>query len=695
VTRRSGSTPRRARRAASPRAADQDERWRRFVASARRGAPRPFAEHWTAFQEIYARRRPADGPPLVWRPGPEEAARSNLGRFMAARGLRDFAALHAWSAQRRDEFWGRALDRLGIVFARRPDAILDASRGAEDPVWLPGARLCAVDSCFRAPAGRIAVIAGAEGTAALRTTTYGALKRLVDRVAGGLRARGFRPGDALALYMPMTLECVAAYLGAVRAGCRVVSVADSFSPAELGRRCAIGGASAVVTVERTLRAGRTIDLYAKVRAAGVPRAIVVAAPHPPAAGGAGAGGGEGPAGTAGLRGGDLSWTDLLAAEASSPPEPRDPYDITNVLFSSGTTAEPKAIPWTHLTPLKCAMDGLFHQDIRPGDVVAWPTNIGWMMGPWLIYAALVNRAAMALYEGAPQSPGFARFVRDAGVTILGVVPSLVRAWREGGVVGGRDWPGVRVLSSTGEPSSREDYLWLMSLTGYRAPVVEYLGGTEIGGGHITGTVVQPASPATFTTPALGLDFAILDADGRPIGEGETGELYLIPPSIGLSQRLLNRDHHEVYYAGCPRGPRGETLRRHGDLFTRLGGGFFKAQGRADDTMNLGGIKVSSLELERVIDAHPRVYESAAVAVQPGGEGAERLVVFAVAPGRPDRPALMRELQAAIARDLNPLFRIHDLVLVEALPRTASNKLMRRELRAGYADGGPAGPEPGR
>ena len=144
--------------------------------------------------------------------------------------------------------------------------------------------------------------------------------------------------------------------------------------------------------------------------------------------------------------------------------------------------------------------------------------------------------------------------------------------------------------------------------------------------------------------------------------------------------------HEVYYEGCPRGPDGEILRRHGDLFTRLHGGFFKAQGRADDTMNLGGIKVSSLEIERILDAHPLVYESAAVAVQPGGEGAERLVVFAVAKGNPDRAALARELQAMISRGLNPLFRIHDLVLVEALPRTASNKLMRRELRASHAGG---------
>jgi len=176
---------------------------------------------------------------------------------------------------------------------------------------------------------------------------------------------------------------------------------------------------------------------------------------------------------------------------------------------------------------------------------------------------------------------------------------------------------------------------------------------------------------------------ILDDAGDPVADGEEGEVFLVPPSIGLSQTLLNRDHDEVYHAGCPAGPRGETLRRHGDQLARLPGGFFRAQGRADDTMNLGGIKVSSLELERVVDHHPAIVESAAIAVQTGGEGAEQLVVFAVVRAGADRDELLVDLRRRIAVELNPLFKLHDLVLVDSLPRTASNKLMRRELRARY------------
>ncbi len=661
----------------APDAARQDERWAMWVRTLRKGPPRPFEQHLEAFRTIFAGRAAAAGPPRVWRPSRAAARRSNLGRFMAEHRFRDYRACHARSASHRAEFWGRAIDRIGIVFDRPPDAILDPSADPENPRWLPGARLSIVDSCFRAPGESPAVIAGREGDDRLSVTSRSDLENLVNRVAAGLRARGFTRGDGVALYMPMTLECVAAYLGVIRAGCRAVSVADSFSPDELATRCRLGGAETVLTIERYERAGRSIDLYGKVLRAGVARAVVIPAGDP-------AGRGE-----SRLRDADLWWRDLLADSPAFRCEPCDPEDVTNVLFSSGTTGEPKAIPWTHLTPIKCAADGYFHHDIRPGDVVAWPTNIGWMMGPWLIYASLINGAAMALYEGAPTGPGFARFVAGAGVTMLGVIPSLVRAWRDGDAVAERAWEKVRVFSSTGEPSNREDYLWLMSRAGYRAPVIEYLGGTEIGGGHITGTVVQPASPATFTTPALGIDFVILDEAGREVPERETGELYLIPPSIGLSTRLLNKDHHEVYYDGCPAGPNGQLLRRHGDQVARLPGGFFRAQGRSDDTMNLGGIKVSSLELERVVDSHPAVYESAAVAVQPEGEGAERLVLFVVPAGNAavDRERLAAELKTTIAERLNPLFRIHDLVVVENLPRTASNKLMRRELRSRYMKGG--------
>jgi acetyl-CoA synthetase len=166
-----------------------------------------------------------------------------------------------------------------------------------------------------------------------------------------------------------------------------------------------------------------------------------------------------------------------------------------------------------------------------------------------------------------------------------------------------------------------------------------------------------------------------------VGEGEMGEVFLIPPSLGLSERLLNRDHHKEYYDGVPPGPGGQIMRRHGDQMARLHQGFYTAQGRADDTMNLGGIKVGSIELERAMQGEG-VQETAAVAVQPPEGGAEWLVVFAVT-SETDMDALRKKLQDRIKQRLNPLFRIHEVVPVDKLPRTASNKVMRRQLRAQY------------
>ncbi len=651
---------------------EQERLWREFVASCRAGEATDFDEHWDAFETIFANRAAADGPPPVWFPDEELIAASNLGALMRKVDVDGYDALYRWSIEKRDEFWRAVIEDLGVVFDRPPDATLDlAAGGVTQPRWLPGARLNCVDACFAREADAPAIVFGGDATDERQILSQGDLEKLVNRVANGLREAGFEAGDGIALYMPMTPECVAAYLGVVKAGCFVISIADSFAAAEVKKRLEIGEAKGVVTVDGFTRGDKAIRMFPKAVEAEAPRAIVIR---------------QVPGMEIELREGDLLWEDFLSDDDDFDSVAEGPETLVNVLFSSGTTGDPKAIPWNSLTPIKCAMDGRYHQDVREGDVVAWPTNIGWMMGPWLIFAALMNRATIALYEGLPTGAGFTRFVREARVTMLGLVPALVRAWRNAGSVAWDAWPDVRAFSSTGEASNRADYLWLMGRSGYRAPVIEYCGGTEIGGGYIGGTVAQPASPSVFTTPCLGLGIVLIKDDGREAGEGEMGEVYLTPPAIGLSQSLLNREHDPIYYEGCPTGPDGETLRRHGDELTRLAKGCFKAEGRADDTMNLGGIKVSSMELERTMDSHPAVYQTAAVAVPPEGGGADRLVVFVVLAEGARPQDMQSELQRRIARSLNPLFKIHDLVKIDVLPRTASNKIMRRKLRERYRNG---------
>jgi acetyl-CoA synthetase len=589
-------------------------------------------------------------------------ANANVTALMRRLDLPDYERLHRWSVERRSEFWGEVVRELNIVFRRPPDAIVTREDDPERVSWLPGARLNIAESCFSHDPTDLAIVTRSGG--ALHRITSGALRQMVMRVANGYRDAGYGPGDHIAIAMPMTVDAVAAYLGIVWAGGVVVSIADSFAPEEIATRLRITETRTVLTQDRMVRGGRELPMYDKVVEAGAAQAIVVST------GGGGA-----------LRPGDITWDDFLGSDAEVLAVIGSPDDTTNILFSSGTTGDPKAIPWTQLTPIKSAMDGRFHQDIHADDVVAWPTNLGWMMGPWLIYSSLINGAAMALYDDAPTTRGFPAFVEEAGVTVLGVVPSIVSVWRAGELLDAVDWGRVRVLSSTGEASNADDMAWLMNAAG-GIPMIDYCGGTEIGGGYVVGTVVQPAVAAMFTTPTLGMDLVLLDEDGR---RATSGEVFLIPPAIGLSQRLLNRDHHEEYYAGVPQWG-GFTLRRHGDHIEEVDGGYYQAHGRIDDTMNLGGIKISSAEIERVVQGIPGVAEVAAIAVEPSGGGPSQLVVVAVPEigEQPDVEVWREVMQQEIRAHLNPLFKIHSVRLRDALPRTASAKVMRRTLRAEYA-----------
>ena len=607
------------------------------------------------------------GPAPAWFPGEAVAQGTNIARLLDELRLDSYPQLYGWSITRRAEFWDTMIRRLGIEFRTPYSQVLDPQSSPQHPRWLVGARLNIADSCFLAPPDATA-IRFSKPDGSIGEWTFGQLEELTDRVAGGLQQIRLAPGDAVAIDMPMTAESVAIYLGIVRAGCVALSIADSFAPSEIATRLRIGDAKAIFTQDYVHWGGKRLPLYERVCAAQAPRAVVLA--------------GEA-VGPLGLRPGDVAWHDFLDDALRAASVERAPSDHTNYLFSSGTTGEPKTIPLSHVSPIKCAVDGFVHQDIQPRDVVAWPTNLGWMMGPWLIYASLVNRATIALFHDAPTGRPFGQFVQDARVTMLGVVPSLVGKWKSSGCMVGLDWSAIRCYSSTGECSSADDMLWLMARAGYK-PVIEYCGGTELAGGYAAGTLVQPQVPAAFSTPTLGTELVILDEQGRPT---ENGELYLVPPAIGMSSELIHRDHDEVYYAGTPLDPQGQPLRRHGDQVEALPGGYYRAHGRTDDTMNLGGIKVSSAEIERVLSSLPGLRETAAVAMAPPGGGPSRLVIFAVleVAGQFGPAGLRPRLQEIIRRDLNPLFHVHDVVVVDHLPRTSSNKIMRRALRAKYKE----------
>ena len=585
---------------------------------------------------------------------------SNLKQSMSRVYIKDYQKFYDWSITNRQDFWKLTTKLIGIVYDERYDKFLDLRDGVENPHWLKGAKLNIAKSCFTSPKDAIAIKFQETADQPVKEITYKQLKGFCNRVANSLKHEGLEPGDAIAINMPMTAESVAIYIGAILFGAQVVTVADSFAKEEIKVRFDIANPKLVFTQDVITRTQKTHNHYQKVQSAASCKCIVIP---------------EGNSLQVELEKKDTSWDKFLSQKEVFSPYSANPDDTITILFSSGTTGAPKAIPWDHTTPIKSASDGFYHHNIQAGNTICWPTNLGWMMGPWLVFATLINKGTIALYYGAPHEEGFGKFVQKAEVNMLGVIPSLVRSWKSTKNMEACNWRKIKCFSSTGECSNPEDMSYLMHLAGNK-PIIEYCGGTETGGGYITGSLLQNGKPGLFSTPALGSEFLILDENYE---EADKGEVFLVPPTMGLSTKLLNKNHHDTYYKDCPKF-QNKILRRHGDQIERLANGYFKAHGRIDDSMNLGGIKVSSTQIEELVNSLQKVRESAAIAVPPPGGGPSELAVFLVSDEKIDTEELLRELQVKIKTALNPLFKLQKIFIIDKLPRTASNKIIRRHLR---------------
>ncbi|CAL5214128.1 unnamed protein product [Lathyrus oleraceus] len=675
---------------------DPAHTWRRIVSRRVLKPSYPHPLHQLIYYTIYSNHHSSPTPPLYWFPSIEQARHTNLGRLMEAHGsellgassykdpITSFPLFHKFSVQHPEVYWSLVLKELPISFVEPPSCILDTSSNPSKHggTWLPGSVLNIADCCLQPsshpnkPDDGIAIVWRDEGfdDSEVNRITLKQLRQQVMLVANAIDAN-FSKGDAIAIDMQMTVNAVIIYLAIVLAGCVVVSIADSFAPKEIATRLRVSDAKGIFTQDFIARGSKKFPLYSRVIEAAACKVIVL-----PVTGN--------DVGVK-LRERDVSWNSFLSSGKQHPrshnysPIYHSIDSVTNILFSSGTTGDPKAIPWTQLSPIRCAADGWAFVDTQPGDVYCWPTNLGWVMGPTLMYSCFLSGATLALYHGSPLGHGFGKFVQDASVTILGTVPSLVKTWKSTKCMEGLDWTKIKTFCSTGETSNVDDDLWLSSKSYYK-PIIECCGGTELSSSYIMGSRLQPQAFGAFSTASMTTDLVILDENGVPYPDDVpcVGEAGLFPVYLGATDRLLNADHEEIYFKGMPLY-KGKILRRHGDIIKRTVGGYFVVQGRADDTMNLGGIKTSSVEIERVCDrADERVLETAAVSVAPANAGPEQLVILVVLKNgyKSDAETLKKIFSKAIQTNLNPLFKISLVKIVPTFPRTASNKLLRRVLR---------------
>ncbi|MEN8965628.1 MAG: AMP-binding protein [Polaribacter sp.] len=598
----------------------------------------------------------------MWQPTVEKTLNSNIDTLMKKHQFTNYKDLWEWSVAHKETFWEETVANLHIIQHKKFEQILNIDDGVTKAKWLFGAQLNIIDSCFQNKDNATAIVFQ-KPNKEVQKVTQKELENLVNKIANSFKNIQVKKGDTIAIDLPMTVECVAIYLAAIKAGIKVATIVDSFTPKEIQVRLQITNPKVVFTQDVLERAGKIFPLYEKVVTANTHKIVVIKTQKETAVS---------------LRNQDVSWDDFLSENTNFTSVKQSPQDCITILFSSGTTGEPKAIPWNHTTAIKAASDGFYHQNIQENDVVCWPTNLGWMMGPWLIFATLINKAAIGLYYDAPLGAGFGEFVQNAKVSMLGVIPSIVKHWKNSGCMEPFNWNAIKNYSSTGEVSNPTEMNYLMQLANNK-PVIEYCGGTEIGGGYITSTVVQENIPSTFSTKALGSDFVLLDENYQ---ETTQGEVFLIPPIMGLSTELLNKNHQKIYYDDTPKHQK--VLRRHGDELRQLENGYFKILGRVDDAMNLGGIKVSATQIEAAINQLNFVLESAAIAAAPEDGGPAKLVVFYVENKNQNNDEdRLKAAQKIVKTELNPLFKVADLLKIDVLPRTASNKIMRRTLRDNY------------
>jgi acetyl-CoA synthetase len=596
-----------------------------------------------------------------WKPSKKQISESNIHKMMQLTGQSSTENFWRWSVVQKEAFWEKTITSLGIVFSEKYKKMLDVSKGVEKAKWLVGAQFNIVDSCFQNNSSDTAIILQKE-RGILEKTSFGELETLINRAANGLFDRGLKKRDVIAIAMPMTLEAVVVYLAAIKAGMVVATIADSFSEREIATRLKITKPKLVFTQDISLRKEKIYGLYQKITKATDTTIVLVSTRTKPLE----------------KRVQDCYWKRFLSKDSDFESVKMSSEETMTILFSSGTTGQPKAIPWSHVTPIKSASDAYYHHNIQKNDLLCWPTNLGWMMGPWLLFSSFINKASIALYYGVPFQKEFGAFVEQAEVTMLGVVPSLVKKWKASKEMEGFYWGKIKCFSSTGEVSNPEEMAYLMQLADNR-PIVEYCGGTEIGGGYVSSTLVEENIPSQFSSQTMGGAFVLLDAAGNLSSQGE---VFLIPPILGLSTTLLNKNHFDTYYKGVP-NLEGQVLRRHGDVMEKLENGYYRGRGRIDDAMNLGGIKVSALQIEQIICRLDAVKECAAISVEPMEGGPSKLVVFYVPQVKMEKKEVWLAMQKQITRELNPLFKVADLVKIDTLPRTASHKLKRVELRSQY------------
>ncbi|CAG0933731.1 acetyl-CoA synthetase [Thermoflexales bacterium] len=622
----------------------------------------------------------AFGGEIVWRPTPELIAQSRLKQFMDQTGLATFDELLRYSTTDLEWFWNAVLKFLDIQFYQPYSNIVDLSQGIERPVWCVGGVLNIVHNCLDKRIGtpdehKLALIYESE-EGRTRTYTYGQLYREVNRCANGLRGLGLQKGDAIGLFMPMIPEIVIALLAIVKIGGIVLPLFSGYGEAAIATRLNDAEAKALFTADGFYRRGQKVQMKriadeALRQVPTVQHLIVVDRVNN---------------GAPLQEGRDHWWRALIDWQSDQAyTEHTAAEDPLMIIYTSGTTGQPKGAVHTHCGfPIKAAQDMAHGLDLHADEVLYWLTDMGWMMGPWLVFGTLLLGATMVIYDGAPDYPGPNRLwslVERHHVTALGISPTLVRALIRYGdePIKQHNLSSLRKFASTGEPWNPDPWLWLFNTVGQgKLPIINYSGGTEISGGIVMGNVLLPLKPCAFSAPVPGMAADVVDEEGRSV-RGQVGELVIRQPWIGMTRGFWRNPERyiETYWSRFPH------VWVHGDWAAVDDDGLWYILGRSDDTIKVAGKRLGPAEVESILVSHPSVSEAAAIGVPDELKG-QSVVGFCVLKPNTSASGELREaLKELIANELGKPLKPREIKFVKDLPKTRNAKVMRRIIRAAY------------
>ncbi|MFW6138354.1 MAG: acetate--CoA ligase [Spirochaetota bacterium] len=595
--------------------------------------------------------------------------------------VKEYDSLYTWSIQNKEAFWEEKAGEM--EWFKKWDKVLD-DHNPPFYKWFAGGKINIIHNAIDRHLNtwrrnKLAIIwEGENGD--VRTFSYHALNREVSRFGNVLKSMGVRKGDIVTIYLPQIPELVISMLACAKIGAAHSVVYAGFSVEALAERIKDAKSRVLITADGGRRRGKAIDLKnianeAMMRSPTIGVCITV----------------NNTGNEAYMESGrDFWYHDLLSLPIANHvcmTEVMDAEDLLFILYSSGTTGQPKGLVHTHGG--YAVFTSVTHRevfDIKEEDRWWCAADPGWITGhSYIVYGPLINGATLLMYEGAPNHPFPDRWwqmIEKYGITILYTSPTAIRGLMRFGDA----WPdrhdlsSLRLLGSVGEPINPEAWRWYYHVIGKEScPIMDTWWQTETGGFMITPLPITPLKPGSASRPFFGIEAAVVDGKGKEVPEGEEGNLVIKSPWPGMARTLYGdpQRYKEVYWKDYQK----QGWYKTGDSARIDRDGYIWIIGRIDDVIKVSGYRLGTAEIESALVSHDAVVEAAAISLPHEIRGNAIHAYVILKTGVEASPGLSESLKAHVSHEIGPIAKPESINFVDSLPKTRSGKIMRRVLKA--------------